>query len=73
MYLGRWTYPAAVLGSRYVILVYIVGFETMLICIYRATSNLRVVADRGYAQKWDTKEVFHSVYLGTQGKAVGTS
>jgi hypothetical protein len=40
--------------------------------LYRASSSLRVIADRGYTQKWDTKEVFHSVYLETQGKVVET-
>jgi hypothetical protein len=40
--------------------------------LYRASSSLRVIADRGYTQKWDTKEVFHPVYLETQGKDVET-
>jgi hypothetical protein len=39
---------------------------------YRASSSLCVIADRGYTQKWDTKEVFHPVYLETQGKVIET-
>jgi hypothetical protein len=43
-----------------------------IIYINRASSSLRIIADRGYTQKWDTKEVFHPVYLETQGKIVET-
>jgi hypothetical protein len=43
-----------------------------MIVDYRASSSLRVIADREYTQKWDTKEVFYPVYLETQGKVVET-